>query len=270
MRCKILALGHEVSGFEWCLLLAGWDGRRLPVSVLALPHSDNPGVLTALPLFDVLANMAPESCTSAEVASLGMEASGILWVLWLKGRHDGSWRPHWPMQPRSVCPSPLGDAPGSRLLILGSRGPWPELWRGAIRQVIDLDIEEPPVKRHKAGAAPKPRPAVDAPKPQSHAAMQRPVCSALNPIAKGVRRRPMSDATEVLVPSSKARSQPAAKAAASKLREALPADAPAGAKSRPEVDAGFTQPAAKAAASKLRESLPADAPAGAKSRLEGM
>ena len=39
---------------------------------------------------------------------------------------------------------------------------------------------------------------------------------------------------------------------------------------RPEVDAGFTQPAAKAAASKLRESLPADAPAGAKSRLEGM
>ena len=44
----------------------------------------------------------------------------------------------------------------------------------------------------------------------------------------------MSDATEVLVPSSKARSQPAAKAAASKLREALPADAPAGAKSRLE------------------------------------
>ncbi|CAK9062111.1 unnamed protein product [Durusdinium trenchii] len=221
MRCKILALGHEVSGFEWCLLLAGWDGRRLPVSVLALPHSDNPGVLTALPLFDVLANMAPESCTSAEVASLGMEASGILWVLWSNGRLDAFNLP-----------------------------------------VIDLDIEEPPVKRHKAGAAPKPRPAVDAPKPQSHAAMQRPVCSALNPIAKGVRRRPMSDATEVLVPSSKARSQPAAKAAASKLREALPADAPAGAKSRPEVDAGFTQPAAKAAASKPCGAAPLHAPAG--------
>jgi len=150
LQCKSLQLGEDVADFEWCLLFASWDGQRLPVAVVPLPQSLGNGQapdvsdVRVLPLFDLLANLAPmlprEGCLAAEISSLGMEANtGNLWVLWsngrldafdlLKGLHRGSWKPQWPLQPRSVCVShEKNGLSGSKLLVLGARGARPELW----------------------------------------------------------------------------------------------------------------------------------------------
>ncbi|CAL1167055.1 unnamed protein product [Cladocopium goreaui] len=144
LRCKILKLGEDISGSEWCLLFAGWDGRRLPVAVVPFPQSLGNGAkatTSVLPLFDLLANTIPQPCL-AEISSLSMEANtGKLLVLWsngildafdlLKGHHLGSWRPPW--QPRSVSFNTQGQACMEQCSLQAS----PELWKalGRLKKV---------------------------------------------------------------------------------------------------------------------------------------
>lgn len=146
LRCGGLAAGLATTEDRWCLLLAGWDGRRLPVA--AVPFDDSRAASPIVPLFDVFANWidtpevegtcaAPGSAPAVE--SLSMEATGRLWVLSTSGRlaafdlQEGQlmdmWLPRWPAQPRHVCAAGAG---GAQLLFLGQEKFRLGMWRASL------------------------------------------------------------------------------------------------------------------------------------------
>lgn len=155
-------------GEDWCLLLAGWDGLRVPLAVLPLP--DGPGAPPAAAGSIVLRADAPltlrgsSTCSSRhvpapaeeaadeadEVLALSLEpASGRLWALlagsdiqaWevLRLRSLGRWRLELPGKGSGFSATALCEDPGSgALYVAGSGGlEGPELVRGSVPSMLD-------------------------------------------------------------------------------------------------------------------------------------
>ena len=95
---QVAALLPEDAVADWCLLLAGWDGRLIPVAAVPLP--DKLGVPEPTKLQPALD--APLQDPSKAVVALHMEQRGVLWALlstgeleaWdlLTSRSLGLWR----------------------------------------------------------------------------------------------------------------------------------------------------------------------------------
>lgn len=130
---------------DWCLLLAGWDGERLPVAVLRLPRGPSapPAAGTIQPIFDAplrllrgmpggpSSEMLPAKVGERDVVALHVEGRrGRMWVLLAAGELQGwdllasttlgRWHPSWPLssggfQATALCE----DASGRGLLVLG-------------------------------------------------------------------------------------------------------------------------------------------------------
>merc|ERR1712151_728454 len=136
----------DLDEVEWCLILVGWDGHRLPVAVLPLPDGSlqppSSGSLIR-PSFDapvrLLRSMPGREILrrykkASEVISLDVDPkNGYLWVLsrdglvqgWdlLKSSGLGLWQVSWPssaahFQPAAMC----ADHEGTGLVVVGRSG----------------------------------------------------------------------------------------------------------------------------------------------------
>ncbi|CAE7373427.1 GIP [Symbiodinium natans] len=118
-RCEQLAtLLPQGSLTDWCLLLAGWDGRLIPVAAVPLPDELGLGVPEPTKLQPGLD--APLQDPSKAVAALHMEQRGVLWALlstgdvesWdlLTSHSFGRWRASFAdsasFQPIAMCKDP--------------------------------------------------------------------------------------------------------------------------------------------------------------------
>lgn len=137
LRCSSmnsLLMPDEVGLAEWCLLLAGWDGRMLPVAAVPLVHGPTlpPAAGTVIrPSLD-----APLYGSDAEQSVLVMHLQpthGRLWALFssgelvawdlLRARSRGRWRPRWPesashgFQPVAMC-----EDSNAAMVVLGHGG----------------------------------------------------------------------------------------------------------------------------------------------------
>eukprot|EP00439_Symbiodinium_sp_Y106_P005318 s8330_g1.t1 len=135
VRCGGLSAGSATTEDRWCLLLAGWDGRRLPVA--AVPFDDSGAASPIVPLFDVFANWidSPEaegSCpaSGSAPAPAVLSSNGRLAVFDLhEGQLMDMWLPRWPAQPRHLCAAGAG---GSELLFLGQEKFRLGMWRASL------------------------------------------------------------------------------------------------------------------------------------------
>jgi len=137
VRCSKVAeiLTHPGANETLCLLLAGWDGQRLPVAAVPLSSwastTSQPLPMAAevvVPRFEAPVDGFVESSRDMESAtsptSLHISAeSGRLWAVFPEGhvqawdlfgaRRLGSWWPQWPLRGAAVCEA------GGRLLLAG-------------------------------------------------------------------------------------------------------------------------------------------------------
>lgn len=116
--CKQVAtLLPEEASADFCLLLAGWDGRLIPVAAVPLAgHIEEEGGLHLEPTKLQPGLDAPLQDASKAVAALHMERGGLLWALLVSGdveawdllssRSLGRWRARFSdasFQPIAMC-----------------------------------------------------------------------------------------------------------------------------------------------------------------------
>lgn len=100
----------EIGLAEWCLLLAGWDGRRVPIAAVPLIHGASlPPDTSVQPGLDVPLQEDAKDLVAMHIDSNGNLVaimSGYLevWDLFAS-RSLGRWRPRWPesFKPVGIC-----------------------------------------------------------------------------------------------------------------------------------------------------------------------
>lgn len=143
------------SASRWCLVLAGWDGKRLPVASVLLPLG--PGSLPSegariRPRFSVPLAGALQGNSASEVAALQLvPRRGRLWAAlgdgslqaWniLQPKWLGIWHPHWPLgtaeegfKVAAIC-----EEAGGPLLVAGESPSGPLLLRSETAAACAVD-----------------------------------------------------------------------------------------------------------------------------------